>query len=75
MEKNFYYTVNVHGKRGYSFMVESEDELFDEGDVIDACLDNGLFECDEDADCAFVDDLVSAYDIEHFKKNNCCHKI
>ena len=36
MEKNFYYTVNVRGKHGYSFMVESEDELFEDGVVIDA---------------------------------------
>ena len=74
MEKKFYYKIDVPGKHGYSFMVFSTDEL-DEGEVIDMALRNGLFDDEEDADYAIVDDLVSDYDIKSFTNCGCCHQI
>ena len=74
MEKKFYYKIDVAGRHGYSFMVFSTDEL-NECEVIDIALQNGLFDDDEDADYAIVDDFVSDYDIESFTKNGCCHQI
>jgi hypothetical protein len=69
MEQNnkIYYKIDVMGKKhGYSFMVSTNDVL-DEGEVLDLALSKGLFQDDIDADYAFVDDLVSDYDIENFK--------
>lgn len=74
MEKKFYYKIDVPGRHGYSFMVFSTNEL-DECEVINTALRNGLFDDDEDADYAIVDDLVSEYDIESFTKCGCCHQI
>ena len=74
MEKKFYYKIDVPGRHGYSFMVFSTNEL-DECEVINTALRNGLFDDDEDADYAIVDDLVSEYDIEIFSKCGCCHQI
>lgn len=74
MEKKFYYKIDVLGKHGYSFMVTSNDVL-DEGEVIDIALRNGLFDDDDDADYAIVDDLVSDYDIKSFTNCGCCHQI
>lgn len=74
MEKKFYYKIDVPGRHGYSFMVFSTDEL-DEGEVIDIALRNKLFNDDEDADYAVVDDWVSDYEIESFTKCGCCHQI
>ena len=74
MEKKFYYKIDVAGQHGYSFMVFSTDELND-CEVIDIAQQNGLFEDDDDADYAIVDDLVSDYDIEHFTNCECCHQI
>lgn len=74
MEKKFYYKIDVAGRHGYSFMVFSTDEL-DEGEVLDKALAKGLFEDDDDADYAIVDDLVSEYDITHFTNCGCCHQI
>lgn len=74
MEKKFYYKIDVPGRHGYSFMVFSTNEL-DECEVINTALRNGLFDDDEDADYAIVDDLVSDYDIESFTECGCCHQI
>ena len=74
MDKKFYYKIDVPGRHGYSFMVFSTDEL-DEGEVIDMALRNGLFDDEEDADYAIVDDLVSDYDIKSFTNCGCCHQI
>lgn len=74
MEKKFYYKIDVAGRHGYSFMVFSTDEL-DECEVIDIALRNGLFDDDDDADYAIVDDLVSDYDIKSFTNCGCCHQI
>lgn len=52
-------------KHGYSFMVKTQDESIDELTVIDAALDAGLFEIDEDAMVAFAEE-ASQYDIDHF---------
>lgn len=69
-----YYMVNIPGHYGYSFMVESTDEL-DEVEVIDKCANKNLFNDDDDRHYALVDDLVTDTDIDHFKKNNCCHNV
>ena len=74
MEKKFYYKIDVPGRHGYSFMVFSTNEL-DECEVINTALRNGLFDDDEDADYAIVDDFVSKYDIESFTECGCCHQI
>lgn len=65
--------INVSGKHGYSFMVETDIE--DDSEVIYAAKKANLFEDAEDADYAFADDLVSQHDIDHFKKSNAYHKI
>lgn len=73
MENKHYYKIDVFGRNGYSFMIETDDELHDSYDAIGLALDNDLFEDPTDADIAEVDDLVSAHDIEHFKSCGCCH--
>ena len=74
MEQNnkIYYKIDVPGRHGYSFMVFSTDEL-DEGEVLDKALAKGLFDDDEDADYAVVDDLVTDSEIEFFK--DCTYEI
>ena len=70
-----YYKIDVLGKNGYSFMIETDEERpYNEG-AIDLALEHNLFQDSEDADYAVVDDLVSERDIEHFKSTGCCHKI
>ena len=69
MEKN-YYKIDVMGRYGYSFMVSSNDML-DESEVLDKALAKGLFQDELDADYAVVDDLVTQYDIDNFKKSGC----
>lgn len=69
MEKN-YYKIDVMGRYGYSFMVSSNDML-DESEVLDKALAKGLFQDELDADYAVVDDLVTQYDIDNFKKSDC----
>ena len=66
-----HFIINVPGNHGYSFMVCGD---FNEDEAIDLALKAGLFEDDEDADYAFVDNLVSDRDIEHFKKCGCCYE-
>lgn len=70
-----YYKIDVMGKNGYSFMVETDEELCYNEDAIDLALEHNLFQDSEDADYAVVDDLVSERDIEHFKSTGYCHKI
>lgn len=74
MEHNgkHYYKIDIMGRNGYSFMVVSNDEL-DEVDVLNKSYIKGLFDDDNDANYAVVDDLVSEYDIENFK--DCTHSI
>ena len=76
MEHNgkHYYKVDVAGKHGYSFMAYSAHEL-DEYEVISLCLDANLFEDENDAPYAVVDDLVSVSDVEHFQKCECVFNI
>lgn len=69
-----YYKIDIGGMRGYSFMVYTEEEL-DENTILDMCLSKGLFEEDIDAEFAEIDDLVSDYDIQFFKKNGCLHNL
>lgn len=69
-----YYMVNISGHYGYSFMIESTEELT-ELEVIDIASERDLFNDITDRHYAIVDDLVTDTDIEHFKKNNCCHNV
>lgn len=69
-----YYMVNIPGHYGYSFMVESTEELT-ELEVIDIASERDLFNDITDRHYAIVDDLVTDTDIDHFKKNNCCHNV
>ena len=64
-----YFMINVPlRKYGYSFLVKTNDTALDEESIIDAALDAGLFEEDEDAMVAFAEE-ASQYDIDHFPKN------
>ena len=69
-----YYMVNISGYYGYSFMVESSEELT-ELEVIDIASERDLFNDITDRHSANVDDLVTDADIEHFKKINCCYNV
>lgn len=75
MENRFYYKIDVMGRNGYSFMISTDVELSDPNYAIDIALDYNLFEDNEDANYAEVDDLVSQYDITHFESCGCCHSI
>lgn len=70
-----YYKIDVMGKNGYSFMVETDEELRYDEDAIDLALEHHLFQDSVDADYAVVDDLVTEHDVNHFKSSGCCHKI
>ena len=70
----FYYKVDVMGKNGYSFMVQSTEEL-DELDVIHKAYLSDLFNDAIDLNYAMVDDLVDETDVEHFKSCGCLHNI
>lgn len=70
-----YYKIDVMGKNGYSFMVETDEELPYDEDAIDLAVEHNLFQDSEDADYAVVDDLVTEQEIEQFKSSGCCHKI
>ena len=70
-----YYKIDVMGKNGYSFMVETDEELRYDEDAIDLAVEHHLFQDSEDADYAVVDDLVTERDIEEFKSSGCCHQI
>lgn len=67
-----YYIINVPGKHGYSFMVCGE--FSDDYDAIEHAANAGLFEDENDIDYATADDLVSQYDIDHFKESGCCYE-
>lgn len=61
------FSINVPGKYGYSFAVAC-DASYDEESVLDLAYDNGCFECIEDADYAFAEDITDwDDDIEAFK--------
>jgi hypothetical protein len=62
----YHYMVNVPGLYGYSFLVRSKDEL-DENEVIDVCASLGYFTDNDDRHYAYVDDLVTDYDIERME--------
>lgn len=70
-----YYKIDVMGKGGYSFMIETDEELRYDEDAIDLALEHHLFQDSEDADYAVVDDLVTEHEIELFKSSGCCHEI
>ena len=71
MKKN-YLLVNVFGDNGYSFIVCGNYDSFHEKEVIDACLENDLFQDEEDANyCSVVD--ADETDIHYFI--NCIYDI
>lgn len=72
MNQKYYYKIDVPGKHGYSFMITSNDVL-DKSEILDKALAKGLFQDEIDVDYAVVDDLISDYDIEHFK--DCTYEI
>ena len=60
------YSVNVPGHNGYSFAVKGEG--LQEDEVIDVALEQDLFEDEDDADYAIVEDITdSEYDINGLK--------
>jgi hypothetical protein len=67
------YLVNVSGKNGYSFCVETSSEMA-EDNIIGACLDNDLFSDSEDADYASVEPATED-DVLHFSIEGCLFKI
>ena len=69
-----YYKVDVSGRYGYSFMVES-DEPVTEDQVIELSIEQDLFDNNSDAKYATVDMEPTEYDVNHFKKENCLYKI
>lgn len=73
MENKHYYKIDVAGRHGYSFMIETDAELDDPYYAISLALDNDLFQDYNDSNYAEVDDLVSQHDIEHFKSCGCCY--
>lgn len=72
--KKKYLLVNVFGDNGYSFIVYGEYDSNHESEVIDACLENELFQNEEDANnCSVVD--ADDYDIRYFNSVNCVYEI
>ena len=75
LDNQHYYKIDVFGQNGYSFMIETNEELRDKYDALDLALEYNLFENPTDADIADVDDIILFYDIEHFKSCGCCYYI
>ena len=67
-----HYLINVPGKKGYSFMVCGK---FSDEEAIDRALAADLFNYEDDADYAEVDNLVDESDIKHFTECGCCHRL
>lgn len=74
--KKYFYLINViiGNSDGYSFMVFSTEKMKDD-EVIYLANQMGYFECEYDAECAFVDDSPSDYDIKHFESINCLFEL
>ena len=66
-QDNNFYLVNVPGKYGYSFMVNTA--LEDESDILSKCYEMELFNYEEDVTYASVSE-ADEYDQEHFKEFN-----
>ena len=62
-----FYLVNVPGKYGYSFMVNTA--LEDESDILTKCFEMNLFNDEDDVNYASVSE-ADEYDQEHFKEFN-----
>lgn len=74
MKKN-YLLINVAGKKhGYSFCVYTEYTESDNEEVIKKCIENNLFQDNEDSENA---DVVKAdeTDIRYFASSNCIYDI
>ena len=67
------FSINVCGKNGYSFAVEC-DCFYDEESVIDAALENGLFDEEIDADYAVAEDITE-YEDDIKALRNCTSEI
>ena len=74
-EKHYYKIDVIDIKHGYSFVIATNEELNDEYDAIEIALENGLFQDNEDAEIAIVDDLISKNDIKHFIETKCVYNI
>jgi hypothetical protein len=74
MNDKHYYKVDVSGRYGYSFMVESDIPLL-ENDVLESAIEQDLFYDDDDVEYATVDMDPTEYDVKHFKNDRCCYKI
>ena len=64
-EENSFYLVNVRGRHGYSFMVNTA--LEDESDILTKCSEKELFNDDEDVNYASVSE-ADEYDQEFFEQ-------
>jgi hypothetical protein len=52
-----YFLINVPGKRGYSIPIKATDDE-DEDSVIDLAINHDMFECEEDAEYALVEEVT-----------------
>ena len=74
MSNKHYYKVDVSGRYGYSFMVES-DEPVSESQILELSIEQDLFDEESDVNYATVDMNPTEYDVKHFKADNCLYKI
>lgn len=63
-----YYTINVMGGNGYSFMVAVPCGAYEKEDIESVAERHNLFQEPNDVETAMVDDLVGWQDVEHFEK-------
>lgn len=67
-----YYTINVIGKNGYSFMIHGY--IKHEEDAIQQALDNDLFTDKLDAEQAVAEEAVES-EVKHFSELGCIHEV
>ena len=65
------YSVNVLGKNGYSFAVETHGSETDES-IVDFCLENDLFDNRDDAFQCVIEELDES-EFEFF--SDCCYEM
>ena len=67
-----YYTINVIGKNGYSFVVHGY--IKHEEDAIQQALDNDLFNDELDAEQAMAEEAVPT-EVRHFEECGCVYEV
>lgn len=67
-----YYTINVIGKHGYSFMIHGY--IKHEEDAIQQALDNDLFTDKLDAEQAIAEEAVES-EVKHFGECGCIYEV